>query len=378
MNKIPLTFLIVFLSCLGCTAEQHDELKVFRSFPKSENLKHSKIKIMEPLTPSSVHLIDSLIVFVSLNSDYAFHFYRISDWSPLGKYGKIGDGPHEVRRPIFHGQFAKNKGQTHFWFSDFDSFELKKVSLKEALNNPDAQPLITHKLPPELAMTYDDVYAISDNEFVGTVEGDIAESTDDKAAGRFFWFNTNDKSIEWVPNFPKQDLKVEKEKIGYLYSSKSAFNTLTNQIASAMRYYDRIDVIDVVAKEILTIMEEGKQQVVEVDLRDSRYLIPLDVKLYNGYVYGTEKYIYHLYSVTTGQQGVDFAQGNKSTFPNLQLRVFDWKGNPIYKAQLDRWSLDSFFVDEHSWKMYAIDYERENEDELIISYDLRQMTDEQR
>ena len=62
-------------------------------------------------------------------------------------------------------------------------------------------------------------------------------------------------------------------------------------------------------------------------------------------------------------------------FPNRQLQVFDWLGNPVYHAQLDKPSLGTFFVDERTGKMYAIDGYPENEDDMIVSYQLPVLID---
>lgn len=367
------TFLLVaFISVNKSQADQTEDYKVFDSFPITENLEHEVFSLNELLTPSTIHLIDTIVVLVDERADYSFHFYDVRDWAYLGKYGKRGNGPEELGKPIFHGQFTRDAGQRFFWFSDFNTFKLRKVNLERALIDDVIKPDITDVLPPELAMTYDDVYAISDKEFVGTVQGDLGDYDE---FGRFFRFEVGNSQISWVSNFPKQELKVERDKIGYLYSSRSTFNPATKQIASAMKYYDRLDVIDVAKNNVLTIVEKGKEETEEVDMRHRRSLIPPDVKTYSSYVNSSEKYIYQLYRVSTGNDEREYFEGNKNVMSKFQLRVFDWEGNPVYRAVLDSINLFSFFIDEVSWKMYAINYDRENENEFIMSYDLKKFGD---
>ncbi|MFY0594263.1 BF3164 family lipoprotein [Roseivirga sp.] len=369
-----LLILIIGQLLQGCDISQSSDNTIYEIFPKNESLKHSKVRISEALTPSSIHLVNDIVVLIDKNLDYSIRFYEISNWSLKGKYGRRGDGPAEMQRPKFHGQYILSKNETNLWFSDIRSYKLKKISLEKMIGDINTEPELTHTLPPELALAYKDVFSISDDEFVGTIEGDIIGLSGDPNAGRFFQFSGKD--IKWTPNFPKQDLEVPQEKVGYLYSSRSAFNNNTQQLASAMLYYDRIDIMDFRSHEVLTVMSNDKSKLKEVDLRDDHSLIPPDTKHYYIGAYGTENYFYCLYAGTTTQQARDFIDGNNSEYPNLQLHVFDWKGNPIYKAHLDKWTLPSFFIDEKSWKLYAIDGMPEEEEEVIISYDLPNLLDE--
>ena len=360
----------------GCGHGQTIDIKPYNSFPKSESLKNSKIQINEVLYPESIHLIDDLVVIMDQKSDYAVHFYKLSDWSLIAKYGTRGNGPAEVQTLKFHGQSVKENNETYLWFSDFKTFRLKKINLSGMISNIQTEPTVSYKLPPELAMTYKDIYAISDNEFVGTVEADVIGITGNLKAGRFFHLNMNDKSIQWTPNFPEQKLQEPKNKLGYLYSSRTTFNNTTHQIASGMKHFNRIDIIDVLKDKVLTVVHKDNVKVREVDLRHESFLIPPDTKYYYSSGYSTDRFIYFLYSNTTPQQGSDFWNGLISDYPNIQLHVFDWEGNPIYRAEFDKPSLGSFFVDEKTWKLYAIDGYPENEDDMIISYNLPNLLNE--
>ncbi|WP_421978326.1 BF3164 family lipoprotein [Roseivirga seohaensis] len=370
INTRTAALLIFTFTIYGYGYGQTRDIKPYNSFPKNESLKHSKIQINEVLYPESIHLIGDLVVIMDQKSDYAVHFFKLSDWSLIAQYGTRGDGPAEVQTLKFHGQSVKENNETYLWFSDFKTFQLKKISLSGMISNIDTEPVITYKLPPELAMIYKDIYAISKTEFIGTVEGDVIAYSGDPKAGRFFHLNINDKSIKWIPNFPEQKLQEPKDKLGYLYSSKTTFNNNTHQIASGMSYFDRIDIVDVMKGKALTVVQEDNVIVREVDLRHPSTLIPPDTKHYYKLGYSTDRFVYFLYSVTTPQQGSDFWNGLISNYPNIQLHVFDWQGNAVYQAEFDKPSLGSFFVDEKTWKLYAIDGYPENEDDMIISYSL--------
>jgi hypothetical protein len=345
-------------------------VKPYKSFPKSESLKHSEIQINEVVYPSSIHLVDDVVIMMDKKAEHAVHLFKVSDWSLLANYGTRGNGPTEVQVLKFHGQSVKKDNETYLWFSDFRAYRLKKISLTGMLKDKSTEPVVSHKLLPELAMTYDDIYAISDTDFIGTVEGNIYDFTNDPKAGRFFQFNIKNKKIKWTANFPEQKLQEPKNKLGYVYSSQAIFNNRTIQMASGMRYYDRIDIIDVVKNNVLTVVHEDNTEVQEVDLRDDFRLIPLSTRHYYGSGYSTDRLIYFFYSNKTAQQSSDFNKGLTSDYPNRQLRVFDWEGNPVYHAQLDKPNLGSFFVDEKTWKLYAVDGSPENEDDMIVSYQL--------
>lgn len=355
--------LIFLVMISGCSFAQSN--KEFKSFPRIEQLRHSRVEIRELISPSSIHLINDTIILVDKNLEHAIHFYNVSNWSSIGSYGKRGKGPAEVEKPKFHGQFTEENGETYLWFSDIRSFKLFKVSLTKMINDIDSEPEISYRIPPELALSYKEIYAVSDTEFVGTVAGE-------QLGGRFFHIDMKKKTADWMPNFPKQNLKVPEHKIGYLYSSAAAFNRKTNQIASGMYLFDRIDIVNVLEEKVLTIFQEGNSEIKEVDLRDDSRLFPLKTEFYYTRAYSTENYIYLLYANNTEQQ---IAESRKSP---TELHVFDWDGNPIYKGQLDMHSLGSFFVDEKTRKLYAINYQPEDDDDMIVSFTLSKFVNEKR
>lgn len=345
------------------------EIRTYKSFAKEADLKHSKIHIKEAVTPTTIQLWEDTVVLVDKNSDPAIHFYNLNNWSLIGSYGMRGDGPAEVRVPKFHGQFVQENNKTYLWFSDFRSTKLLKLGLKDMIEDIGTEPAISLKMPYEVGMLYDDIYAMSDTEFVGTVQGNVVDFTGENS-GRFFISDVRKKSLNWIPNFPNQSLETPPEKVGYLYSSQTTWNEERKKLASGMSFFDRIDIIDPFKNSVLTVVQEDNKELKEVDLGDDHYLIPPNIRYFYGQGYNTNSYIYFLYQKTTGQQSMDFYDGKVSTLPNLELHVFDWNGNAILKGKLDRHNLGSFFVDEKTWNLYAIDHDPEKEDEVIVSYQL--------
>ena len=364
------TFLLCFVSILSTECiGQVLETKTYSSFPKELSLRHSKVAIREALTPNTIHLHDSVVILVDQNADPAIHFYNIKDWSLISSYGKRGDGPAEVRIPKFHGQLVYEKDNVYLWFSDFRTTKLLKLNFKDILNNINTEPETSLKMPYEVGMLYDDIFALSDTKFVGTVQGNVVDFTGENS-GRFFKADVKNKSISWIPNFPEQTLENPEGKIGHLYSSETVINLQSNLLASAMRFYDRIDIVDVTENKVLTIVHEDEVEPKEVDLRHDSRLIPPQTRYYYGKGFATANHLYFWYGNFTEQQSIDYFDGKISEFPNLQLKVFDWEGYPVLKVQVDKHNLGSFFVDEKTWTLYAIDHDPEKEDEVIVSYQL--------
>ncbi|OEK04161.1 hypothetical protein BFP71_11790 [Roseivirga misakiensis] len=366
--------LVLIVISLGCKSEIGKGLIVYDSFQVNDVLTHQVHKISEPLSPSRIDIIDSLVLMIDYKMEHAFHFYKISDWSYLGGFGKVGDGPDEVKMPRFHGQFVKKNDETFFWVSDFRTYDLKKINLYDLLATGDAVPKVRLKLPPVLTWTYNDIYAISDEEFIGTVEGDVSKEALGVESGRFFSYKSQGDTVTWLPNWPIQETEVDAEKIGYLYSSFSSFNSSTNQVVSSMKFYDRIDLVDVINNSVSTLIQNGNESIKEVDLKDDRYLIPPNAMNYNGFNYATTNYIYQLYNKFSESDSKDFFAGRQNAIPMYELRVFDWSGKAIYKATLDKRRLGRFFVDENTWTMYVINNGREQEEDLIISYQLKDLS----
>ena len=371
----PLTIIGLVTILQGCSYGQSIETKTFETFPIKETLEHSPVQIDEPITPRSIHLVENTIILIDRNSEYTIHLYDINNWKLKTVYGRRGDGPAEMRSPNFHGQAVKEGNDTYLWFSDIRNYKLKKISLEKMLVNESTEPDLSLKLPPELALAYKDVFAVNDSEFFGTVEGDIIGLSGNENAGRFFRFKTGSE-ISWIPNFPIQELEVPQNKIGYLYSSRVAFNPKTQQIASGMLYFDRVDYIDILNEKVITAVQESKVDTEDVNFNGDNYLIPPSVTNYHVSAYGTENFAYFFYSNATNQQAIDYYDGKISSFPNLELHVYDWKGNPVYKAELDKWALNSFFIDEDSWRLFAVDSDPEEEDQVIISYQLPNLQNE--
>ncbi len=370
-------FICLFLLTVleGCGYGQSREVKTFRAFPAKGQLEHSVVQVSEPITPNTIHLIDNTVVLVDRNAEHAIQFYDIKDWSLKGVYGRRGDGPGEMKSPKFHGQFVREKDETYLWFSDIRNYKLKKIGLQAMIGNSSAEPNVSLRLPAELALSYKDIFAINNNEFIGTIEGDIIGLSGNENAGRFFRFEKGEP-ITWIANFPEQKLEVPQKKVGYLYASRVAFNNQTNRLASGMVYYDRVDFVSVLNNEVITVVQEDNQEVNEVDLNGDGYLIPLDVTNFYVSAYGTKNFVYFFYSNSTNQQVVDYYDGKSSSISNLQLHVYDWNATPIYRAELDKWALGSFFVDEQTWQLYATDSDPVSEDEIIVSYQLPKLLNE--
>ncbi len=370
-----IVFLLAFFSITFIQVQaQKQSLVTYKDFSIVEPkvLRHASVAILDPITPSSIHLLDSLVMVVDQNMDYAISFYRLKDWSIKAKYGRRGDGPAEMRKPKFHGQVTKDQNnEVYLWFSDYRTFQMKKLSVMKMIADEQTEPEVTQRLPPEIAWFYDDIFSLSDNEFIGSVVGDPLEDSKNKDAGRFFYLKMEDESLQWVPNFPKQKLKVPAEKIGYLYSSVSTMNPKTGQLASGMKFFDRFDLVDVKNNSVLTVVQENKSDVEEVDLVDRKgRLIPPKTKYYYVQVYSTENYVYLLYSNLTEQEGNDFFNGTRTDVKKPQLHVFNWKGAAVYKATLDKVGVADFFVDERTWTVYFRDTMSENEEEIFVKYKL--------
>lgn len=237
------------------------------------------------------------------------------------------------------------------------------MSLGEVFSDSLPSVKNTYRLPPELALTYDDIYYFDENTLIGTVSGDIQ-------SGRFFFIDLATNNLSWIPNFPQQNLEVPKQKTGYLYSSATTFHNELGIIASGMKLFDRIDFVNMSSKEVFTSVQQDNAELKEVDLNSDSRLFPLETKFFYQRAFGTDKYAYFLYSGSTE------LESTQDRMKPLQLHVFDWAGRPIYKAQLDNNALGSFFVDERKWTLYAINHGREIESEILVSYDLSNLKGE--
>ena len=58
-----------------------------------------------------------------------------------------------------------------------------------------------------------------------------------------------------------------------------------------------------------------------------------------------------------------------STFRS-RLDIFDWKGNYLCKAHLDKW-VSSFSIDERNQTMYAV-----TADDMLVRYNIKELLDQ--
>lgn len=111
---------IVIVFCIACSSDRENTevLRVFKQFPISESLTANNVSLKGTITPRSISIIDTLAIVIDRNTETPFHLFSLPDWNLLKSFGKIGDGPNEVQRPIFHGQYEKKNSGNIFWFSD--------------------------------------------------------------------------------------------------------------------------------------------------------------------------------------------------------------------------------------------------------------------
>ena len=290
---------------------------------------------------------DYLIISERLNSDY-IKIWKLPEVEFMYSWGDIGGGPEEfLNIPMYLQTYTDNlivhdvlaRKVRYYNVTDSTLLLIKSSSLTyENQIDPLSKPVL---LSPE---TFVVDYGTG---FENTEYEHIIVKTD------------NDKPLGYFGSYPESELQsfdryFEFSKTGIARPDLERYATFYNNY-NRFKIYNRSGVLlkDMVVEDpVLSEMDDHNPA-------DYRYF------LYRSPVWASNDYIYSL--GFNGYSDDLFEGANIST--KTSLEIWDWDGNPVYRAAFDRYIRD-FTVSEKHNKIYAYGF---NTETSLFIYDLPQL-----
>lgn len=324
-----LVYLVVSGFLLVYCNENRDENGadfIVADFPKEISLSSEELEISSVLLKiSRIEVIDSFFVVYQKRSDTIFSIFQLPDLKHLYSFGKKGNGPYEFNL-AFATTFKSVHGSESAFAMGNKMNNVQYYKVNDLLNN-NSTPYKIAKLPPKLngfrAITY-----LGDSLIFGAPYG-----TNDMD---LFKYNTNDKLLEMFIEYPDDYPYMDNDAKRRLYGCYMAVKPDNTEFARTYANMGKIELYYandndpfVISYKNFPPLRENLKLSKSSKVQNSNG----EEKIFSWGIRANNRYIYvqvfdEVYTKVAGSGGP-----LQSFVP--QIHVFDWKGNPIAKLQLD-------------------------------------------
>lgn len=311
-------YVMALLAIYSCSFSEVDEVVLE---DKLVSLQTNEVAIKELLFIDKIDAFDSTFVLINRKSDKVFYLYNKKDFSYLGSFGSIGQGPNDFLFPFF----LKGNGRRPDTLTIYDvnTASFKELDYKEQLKG--RQDAISSVNMPHPLIGSPNLSRLSDGRFVGNI---------DSGQGIFFIYDESSEVMEWV-DFPKNLLQPKRD-FTVMNMNRITVNEKLGKVVSAMGYYNLLFLYGIDGK-LNKSVQLGRERIVpsiigEHYISEDNYICCRDIE-------STEDAVYVL---VQNVKEKDFENVNN---PPSRIVVFDWDLNYLRTYQLPYYSLE-FFVDD--------------------------------
>lgn len=311
-------YVVALLAMCSCGFSNVDEVVLE---DKLISYHTNEVTIKELLFIDKIDAFDSTIVFISRKSDKVFYLYNRKDFSYLGSFGSVGQGPNDFLFPFFLKDDRQKSGTFNVY--DVNAAAFKELNYKELLKGK--QNAIFSENMPHSLIGSPNLLRLSDGRFLGNI---------DSGQGLFFIYDKSEEVLEWV-DFPKYLLQPERD-FTVMNMNRITVNEKLGKVISAMGYYNLLFLYGIDGK-LNKSVQLGKERIIptiigEHYISEENYICCRDIE-------STEDAVYILI------QDVREKDFENVSNPPSRIVVFDWDLNYLRTYQLPYYSLE-FFVDE--------------------------------
>ena len=331
MKKIILNFMVIILLA-SCTANIEDEFTHFFNDTPNFNLKSESIILDSKKDVFFSHVfsikyIDDLLILNDPSSDFVLKIVDLKK-SKTRNFAKKGRGPNEIISQLCY--FSIDYVNRELYVTDNNKYHIYKIdSLLKGVDTPISSFHFKPKEGTFLSNTYCNGELIIGNMFKNRfglydINNNICVKKYDYEVGPIV-------NQGFFYNHPS------KKKVAFFQANNASLAILTpnetgNSIFIKETVWWRKKIKPMSSASIKTAIPDGEQKIGFVAASVSK------------------KYIYELYS------GKLLDKNNfTDAFLTNKVYVFDWKGNPVKKYQLDK-EVRSIAVDESNNTLYGTVY----------------------
>ncbi|RRO15845.1 BF3164 family lipoprotein [Flavobacteriaceae bacterium 14752] len=362
--KVRIIYLnIVFFAFISCDKTDENIIRHNKnSFFISKNLNGEVVPLKDFNLNKTITVFDTLIIlgkspFQTKKGSAFFNVYHKTKYNFLGSIGVKGDGPwHNEWSEIHHNQQISISNANQFlWLYNYNNGFVAKLNLSKTIESKSSKPvidttiLVNAKKFPYLSLN------ITNDNLIATP---WLNETPQSLIKKIDLENNSLKKIKLSPTIKNSNI-LPSEILNSLYSSSIKVNQQTGKIAQAMYIFDRINIYDNNLNREISIVD-GENWV-------DNYYDAKEIDIKSNFI----KDKVNGYSRLTVSNNFIFAL--KSTYNSSQkniseVRVYDWRGKPLFFLTINNPVLD-FSFDEKTKTLYALDHIND----LILKYGLNEI-----
>lgn len=344
---IFITLSILYAGCVQKREFFNATEKSFGDFEREITLKAEPV-IFDSLiiAPLGIHYIEGHILIEHYDMPYFYTLYDTDTNSFVGELIVQGRGPNEFISPSYWDDSSIQDGDRWIYMSDNSIQCIFKVNLTDFIESGATNTIILNKFNDHQRISN----IVNDSTFIAFSYGNNIDGI------RTFYRKYSSKNvldIEDIDFATIGDLSELEMLVGagHLRPDKK-------KMVMAMTWMNRVNIIDLEnPKRNITLTPEGSVFVPPSELvRQER----MDQVIHYAGSVSTQDYIFALYH---NQPLGEWQERPKE----VEISVFDWKGNPCYKLHIDEY-LAGFCIDTDNKAMYAFDYS-----DNIYRYDLSEV-----
>jgi hypothetical protein len=349
MNFIKYVFVFAILMLVACSKQDsHDH-----SYLESA-IEHSAFNEIISLRPNPLHQVNQFILnpeFISIIDtfliiyepglhDNMFKLFSLNDYSYLGGYGQIGQGPMEHSQVIQNFvQIIDDSTIQRLILFDWSKKRLVGLNITDLLNGSVVEYDLEYILIPEVILSQRATF-LNDSTIVGM--GGAHQ-------GLMFFVNTRNETARFTPFIPKLERKINLREISSLYRGEFVVDKKTNSIIAATKWFPQILIYDFDGN--LQTITRFNKRINPMDQSEmDRILYYKDVKVSDHFIYA----VYLGLSYSDMIKIRDEYEMKGVTY-STEIHVYDRNANPVRKIILEDKFIQFISIDSINNRLFAID-----------------------
>jgi hypothetical protein len=326
----------------GCkSATDSNNSAYIEKFPKSIICSDKEILPISVLDPTSIIASDSLLVITQPKSDKVLKVYRREDFKHIADLLTKGRGPDEINILMKINQWDVSEGKMKLLVRSYPFF-LAWIDVDKSLDSNK----IVFTMRYDFASDYQKKMRIVESSFVFDLyanklliaksELNLTETTDNPNPYIVFFDNT--KGIVTDSVFMQNFVRTNNFS-SLIYSGNVSISTDLKHFAKSYNYLNTVDFYDLITKTKKSVLLSREANQYVSALNNPNYYFT-DSK-------STKDFLFVLTAPRDSiKEGI-----------NRKIYTFRWDGTPVVELTFNE-NIWSFFVDQDSGELFAIDSER--------------------
>jgi len=306
--------------------------------------------------------VDSILIAKLNDDNYHYAVYNPKTLKLLGKFARKGNGPNEFPDVLRYEQNIIENNQIKIWVYGYNTNKIYLINVSNSIKNQ--ATTIDTILNVEPQIKFSNLFVTNDYKVIGN----IRNTTTDMKRLLIYDIEKN-KIVKEVDLFPKiennnEDITFIFYKYNWLFLSSLASNPNFTKFASAMLYFNRIDIFDKNGNIINSY--EGKNNITKTEI-DGFFSTEIgnyaNIKEYYSGTTSSGNFIYTIYYNKKASKSAE-------SLP-VKIRIFNWNAELVCELNIPN-HLTSIAIDEKNGIMYGVAFF----DEKILKYDISSILDE--